>query len=79
MKPITLITGASAGLGAEFARQLSHSGLALVLAARRTKRLDALAANKAAVVPGLINKIGAARARLAPRPWARKIAGATKY
>ena len=41
---ITLITGASAGLGADFARQLSERGHRLVLAARRLERLEALAA-----------------------------------
>ena len=43
MKRIALVTGASAGLGVEFARQLSKRGHALVLAARRKERLEELA------------------------------------
>jgi short-subunit dehydrogenase len=43
-RPVTLITGASAGLGAEFARQCSARGEALALVARRRDRLEALKA-----------------------------------
>jgi short-subunit dehydrogenase len=41
--PVALVTGASAGLGVEFARQLSKRGHRLVLAARRKERLEKLA------------------------------------
>ena len=51
MNKVALITGASAGLGVEFARQLSKRGHRLVLAARRKERLDDLA-----------NELGNARA-----------------
>ena len=41
---IALVTGASSGLGRHFAGVLSGAGAKVVLAARRTDRLDALAA-----------------------------------
>ena len=43
-RPVTLVTGASAGLGAEFARQCARRGEPLALAARRRDRMEALAA-----------------------------------
>jgi uncharacterized protein len=43
VKKVALITGASAGLGVEFARQLAKRGHSLVLAARRKERLEGLA------------------------------------
>lgn len=62
MTRVTLITGASSGLGAEFARQCAARGEEVVLVARRTDRLRNLAreiGGKAHVMPADLSQPGA--------------------
>ena len=64
MNKVALITGASAGLGVDFARQLSKRGHRLVLVARRKERLEELArelGNARAVAIDLSKKDAAAK------------------
>src|SRR5438105_2267965 len=81
MTPVTLITGASAGIGAELARVFASHGHALVLVARREQRLNELAAEIAATgrakplvlamdlaAPDTAARIGAALAAQALEP-----------
>jgi hypothetical protein len=65
VRPVTLVTGASAGLGAEFARQCAARGDEVVLVARREDRLQALAGaigGAAHVLPADLARPGAAEA-----------------
>jgi NAD(P)-dependent dehydrogenase (short-subunit alcohol dehydrogenase family) len=48
---VAIVTGASSGLGQQFATVLAHAGANVVAAARRADRLDQLAASTTGVTP----------------------------
>jgi len=64
LRPITLITGASAGIGAELAQVFAANGHELVLIARRQSRMVALA--------DAVEKSGRARPTVLPRDLTRR-------
>lgn len=81
LRPITLITGASAGIGVALARVFARNGFALALVARRADRLHALADEIAAtgaprplviaedlLAPGAVARIGEALAAQGAEP-----------
>ncbi|HEX7931384.1 MAG TPA: SDR family oxidoreductase [Sphingomicrobium sp.] len=78
-RPATLITGASAGLGVEFAKQCAARGDEVILVARRKARLNKLAAElgKAHVIAADLSKPKAAEKLLAEINsrglWVRKL------
>ena len=68
VRPVALVTGASAGIGAALAREAANDGHNLVLVARRREPMEALAAElkstgaEITVIPTDLGKPGAAAA-----------------
>jgi short-subunit dehydrogenase len=67
---VALVTGASSGIGAEFAKQLSADGYEVILAARRAERMQELASQLSrpahVVACDLANDAGSLKAKVDP-------------
>ena len=80
MKPLAVVTGASSGIGAEFARQLAERGHPVLAVARRAERLAELAAAAQAAghapIHGMALDVTAAEAPARVLARARELGGA---
>lgn len=72
-RKVAVITGASAGLGAAFARELAERGYDLVLVARRRERLEKLAKKLTSAETGADTKVEVVAVDLADRGMNRVV------